>query len=99
MEELIPPILLMLIIGGVAGYFAGHLVKKISGKGLTIVVFIFIILALAYTGSLNFDIDAITANISNVIAILAPLGLAALLSSVPFMASFVAGLFVGYRRD
>ena len=89
----------MLIIGGVAGYFAGHLVKKISGKGLTIVVFIFIILALAYTGSLNFDIDAITANISNVLAILAPLGLAALLSSVPFMASFVAGLFVGYRRD
>ena len=99
MEELIPPILLMLVIGGVAGYFAGHLVKKVSGKGLTIIVFIFIILALAYTGSLNFDIDAITANISNVIAILAPLGFAALLSSVPFMASFVAGLFVGYRRD
>jgi uncharacterized membrane protein (Fun14 family) len=99
MEEMIPPILLMLVIGGVAGYFAGHIVKKVSGKGLTIIVFIFIILALAYTGSLNFDIESITANISSFIAILAPLGLAALLSSVPFMASFVAGLFVGFRRD
>jgi len=98
MEDLIPPIVFMLIIGGISGYFAGHLLKRVSGMALTIGVFAFIIIALAYTGNLDLNFDAITANISNVLDIIAPLGLVALLSSVPFVASFVAGLFVGFRR-
>jgi uncharacterized membrane protein (Fun14 family) len=98
MEDLIPPIVFMLIIGGVSGYFAGHLVKKVSGMALTIGVFVFIILGLAYTGNLDLNFDALTTNISNVLGIIAPLGLLTLVSSVPFVASFVAGLFVGYRR-
>jgi uncharacterized membrane protein (Fun14 family) len=65
---------------------------------LTIGVFAFILIALAYTGNLDLNFEAITANISNVLGIIAPLGIAALLSSVPFVASFVAGLFVGFRR-
>lgn len=98
MEDLIPPVIFMLLIGGVAGYFAGHLVKRASGMALTIAVFAFIIIGLAYAGALNVNFDAITTNISNVIGIIAPLGLTALVSSVPFVASFVAGLFIGYRR-
>jgi len=98
MEDLIPPIMFMLIIGGISGYFAGHLLKRVSGMALTIGVFAFIIIALAYTGNLDLNFDAITANISNVLDIIAPLGIVALLSSVPFVASFVAGLFVGFRR-
>ena len=98
MEDLIPPIMFMLIIGGISGYFAGHLLKRVSGMALTIGVFAFIVIALAYTGNLDLNFDAITANISNVLDIIAPLGLVALLSSVPFVASFVAGLFVGFRR-
>jgi len=98
MENLIPPMIFMLIIGVVSGYFAGHLVKKVSGMALTIGVFAFIVIALAYTGNLDLNFEAITANISNVLGIIAPLGIVALLSSVPFVASFVAGLFVGFRR-
>jgi len=98
MEDLIAPIMFMLIIGGVSGYFAGHLVKKVSGMALTIGVFAFIVIALAYTGNLDLNFEAITANISNVLGIIAPLGIIALLSSVPFVASFIAGLFVGFRR-
>jgi uncharacterized membrane protein (Fun14 family) len=98
MEDLIPPIMFMFIIGGISGYFAGHLLKRVSGMALTIGVFAFIVIALAYTGNLDLNFDAITANISNVLGIIAPLGIVALLSSVPFVASFVAGLFVGFRR-
>ena len=98
MENLIPPIMFMLIIGGVSGYLAGHLVKRVSGMALTIGIFAFIVIALAYTGNLNLNFEAITANISNVLGIIAPLGIIALLSSVPFVASFIAGLFVGFRR-
>jgi len=98
MEDLISPILFMLVIGGVAGYFAGHLVKRVSGMALTIGIFAFIIIAFAYTGNFNINFDAITANISNILSIIAPLGIVALISSVPFAASFIAGLFIGYRR-
>jgi uncharacterized membrane protein (Fun14 family) len=98
MENLIPPMIFMLLVGGVAGYIAGKLVKRVAGMALTIGVIAFIILALAYTGTLDINFDAITTNISNVIGIIAPLGLTALVSSVPFVASFVAGLFIGYRR-
>jgi uncharacterized membrane protein (Fun14 family) len=99
MEDLIPPIMFMLIIGGISGYFAGHLIKKVSGMALTIVVFAFIVIVLAYTGNLDLNFEAITSNISNFLGIIAPLGIVALLSSVPFVASFVAGLFLGFRRD
>ena len=98
MEDLITPIMFMLFIGGVAGYFAGHLVKRVSGMALTIGVFAFILIAFAYTDNLDLNFEAITANISNFFGIIAPLGILALLSSVPFVGSFVAGLFVGFRR-
>ena len=98
MENLIPPMIFLLIIGGVSGYLAGHLVKRVSGMALTIGIFAFIVIALAYTGNLDLNFEAITANISNVLGIIAPLGIIALLSSVPFVASFIAGLFVGFRR-
>ena len=98
MENLIPPMIFLLIIGGISGYLAGHLVKKVSGMALTIGIFAFIVIALAYTGNLDLNFEAITANISNVLGIIAPLGIIALLSSVPFVASFIAGLFVGFRR-
>jgi uncharacterized membrane protein (Fun14 family) len=98
MENLIPPLIFMLIIGGVSGYFAGHLVKKVSGMTLSIGLIAFFVIVLAYTGNLDLNFDAITSNISNVLGVLAPLGIVALLSSVPFVASFIAGLFVGFRR-
>ena len=98
MEDLITPILVVIVMGGVAGYLSGKLVKRISGMALTIGVFAAVLIVLAYTGNLDININAITANISNVLGIFAPLGIVALASSVPFIASFVAGLFIGYRR-
>jgi uncharacterized membrane protein (Fun14 family) len=98
MEDLITPILFMLVIGGVSGYLAGSLFKRVSGMALTIGIFAFFVIVLAYTGNLDLNFEAIAANISNVIGIVAPLGIITLVSSVPFVASFVAGLFVGYRR-
>jgi uncharacterized membrane protein (Fun14 family) len=98
MENMIPPIIFTLLVGGIAGYFAGNIFKRISDKAITIGIFAFILIVLAYSGTMNLNLDAITTNISNIAGIIAPLGLTALLSSVPFVASFVAGLFIGYRR-
>jgi len=98
MQDMIAPILFMLSIGGVAGYFSGKLVRRISGMALTIGIFALILIAFLYTGNIDVNIEALTSSISNVLGIIAPLGVIALISSVPFAASFVAGLFIGYRR-
>lgn len=98
MESLIPPMILMLIIGGVAGYFAGHLFKRVSGMSLTIGIFAFFVIYLVYIGTFDIKFDSIAANISQFFNVIGPLGLATLASSVPFVASFIAGIFVGYRR-
>ena len=98
MESLIPPILLMLIIGGVAGYFAGHLFKRVSGMSLTIGIFAFFVLFLVYIGTFDVKVESITSNIAKLFDVIGPLGLATLASSVPFVASFIAGIFIGYRR-
>jgi len=99
MEDLIVPVMFMFVIGGVSGYLAGNLFKRVSGMALTIAVFALIVIGLAYTGNLDLDVDALISNTSNVIGIVAPLGIVALLSSVPFVCSFVAGLFLGFRRN
>ena len=98
MEDLISPLIFMLIIGGVCGYFAGRIFKRVSGMALAIGVFALIIIILAYTGNLDLNFDTLAANISSVLDVIAPLGIITLASSVPFVASFIAGLFVGYRR-
>ena len=98
MEDLIAPILLTLVMGGVAGYFVGTLIKRAAGMTMAIVVFAAILLVLAFAGDLNINIDAIMTNITNILGVLTPLGIVALISSIPFVASFVAGVFVGYRK-
>ena len=92
------PVMFMFVIGGVSGYLTGSLAKRVTSMALTIAVVVFVIVGLAYTGNLALDFDALTTSISNVVGIIAPLGIVALLSSVPFVASFVTGLFLGFRR-
>ena len=98
MEDLITPFVFMLIIGGVSGYLMGSLLKRVSGMALILGIFAFLVIALVYTGSIDLNFDGILSNLSNVLGIIAPLGLVALISSVPFVASFVTGIFLGYRR-
>jgi len=98
MEDLLAPILFVLMIGGVSGYFAGQLVKRISGMAITISIVAIALIILAYVGTVNVNLDSINVSITNFVSLLAPLGIIALISSVPFVASFIAGLFIGFRR-
>ena len=98
MEDLITPIIFMLIIGSVTGYVAGRIFKRVTGMAMAIGVFALVMIVLAYTGNLDLNFDALAANLSSVVGIIAPLGIITLVSSVPFVASFIAGLFFGFRR-
>jgi uncharacterized membrane protein (Fun14 family) len=92
------PVIFLLIIGGLAGYFAGHLVKKVSTMALTIGVFILVVITMAYIGNVDLNLDAMVATVSSVVEAVTPLGILSLLTSIPFVASFIAGLFMGYNR-
>jgi len=98
MDELLTPIVYLLVIGGVAGYFMGYLVKRISGMALTIGVFGFLLLFMAYTKAIDLNLDELVATITRFTDILGPLGFTALASSTPFVGSFVVGLVLGLRR-
>ena len=98
MEEMLAPILFMILIGGLSGYFAGKLVKRASGMVLTIGIIIAALLILTYTGTLCVDMELITTNLANFFNVLSTLGIITLISSVPFVASFITGIFIGFRR-
>ena len=98
MDELLTPTVYVLVIGGVAGYFLGYLVKRISGMALTIGVFGFLLLFMAYTKTIDLNFDELVATVTKFAAILGPLGFATLVSSAPFAGSFVVGLVLGLRR-
>ena len=98
MEELLAPVLLMVLIGGVSGYFAGQLVKRASGMALTFIIVAVTLVILASAGTLNVDIEWLNATVATFVGVLSTLGIMALISSVPFVASFIAGIFIGFRR-
>ena len=98
MMEILAPVLFMLLIGGVSGYFAGQLFKRAAGMALSIGIIIAVLIILIYSGTFNINVDSINAAISNLINLLTTLGLVTIISSVPFVASFIAGIFIGYRR-
>ena len=98
MDGLTFSLVYLLIIGGVAGYFLGYLIKKLSHLTLTIGVFGFLLMYMVYTGAMNLDLNELIATITRFASVLGPLGFATLASSTPFVGSFVVGLVLGLRR-
>jgi uncharacterized membrane protein (Fun14 family) len=98
MSTLINPIIYILIIGGIAGYFIGYLIKKISHFALIIGIFAFLLMYLAYTKAVNLNYDELGATVNRFTGIFVSLGLTALASSVPFVGSFIVGLVIGLKR-
>jgi len=98
MEEWLTHVIYVLIIGGIAGYFIGYFIKKLSYFALPVGVFAFLLIYLAYTRAVNLDFEELGATIKRFADTLGPLGFAALASSTPFVGSFVVGLIVGLKR-
>ena len=99
MDDLLTPIVYVLVIGGVGGYFVGYLIKRLLHLALTIGVFVFLFLYMVYTRSIDLNLGELASNVTKFADILGPLGFTALLSSAPFVGSFVVGLVLGLRRD
>jgi len=98
MDSVINSIVYLLIIGGIAGYFMGYLIKKVSNFALIIGIIVFLLLYLVYAKAINLDFDELGATVTRFTDALAPLGLTTLASSAPFAGSFVAGLVLGLKK-
>ena len=98
MEEWLSHVVYVLIIGGIAGYFIGYFIKKLSYLALPVGVFAFLLMYLAYTKAVNLDFEEMGATIKKFVDTLGPLGFTALASSTPFIGSFVVGLVLGLKR-
>lgn len=98
MDSLLSSIIYVLIIGGIAGYFIGYMIKKISNFAPIIGIFVFLLIFMGYTKTIDLNFDELGAIVTKFSDALAPLGLIALVSSAPFVGSFVVGLFFGLKR-
>ena len=98
MSDVLSPIVYVLIIGGIAGYFIGYLIKKISNFAVIIGIFVFLLMFMVYTKTINLNFDELGATVKKFADTLAPLGFTSLASSAPFVGSFVVGLVLGLKR-
>jgi uncharacterized membrane protein (Fun14 family) len=99
-SEIITPIVYQLGVGGIVGFVAGYVIKKITK--IILIVFGIFVIALMYLGYKNI----ITINYSKLIdAVTGLLGeagvakdlLVAIISYLPVAGSFIAGLFIGWK--
>ena len=98
MDELLTPIVYLLAVGGVAGYFIGCLIKRLSHLALTIGVFAFLLMYMVYTKAIDLNLGELVATVTKFADVLGPLGFATLASSSPVVGSFVVGFILGLRR-
>jgi len=98
MGEWLNPMVYVLLIGGIAGFFIGYLIKKLTKIAVILGVFAFLLMYLAYTKAVNLDFDELSATVSRFAESLTPLGFTSLASSAPFIGSFVVGLALGLKK-
>jgi len=100
MSDIVSPLVYQLGVGGVGGFLVGYTIKKVS-KLIVVLIGLFIVLLL-YLGTS----EIITVNYTELWnALVGLLGLAgqtatwfvSLVSVLPFMGSFIAGLLLGLK--
>ena len=88
-----------LAIGAIAGYFAGYLIKKLLQLAFIIGAFTFLLTYMSYTKAISINFEGIASNLKGYAEIaLNQLDLGTLLSSSPFVGSFLVGLILSLKK-
>jgi len=97
--ESLNPIVDLLATGAIAGYFVGYFIKKVMHLAFTIGVFIFLLMYMLHVDAIDLNFEELGATITGYADVLLDrLGFAALVSSTPFVGSFVVDLVLGLRK-
>ena len=100
MNESLVNIIFQLCIGGIGGFLIGYAFRKVFKIAVIIGVIVFSLILLAYLNVLNVDYSGLSETASSFFTAINPaLDLfTPLLAHVPFIASLIFGLFLGFRR-
>ena len=93
------PIVELLVIGAIAGYVIGYLIKMLLHLAFIIGVFAFLLMYMAHVDAINLNFEELGATITGYADVfLNRLEFATLVSSSPFVASFFVGLILSLKR-
>jgi uncharacterized membrane protein (Fun14 family) len=101
LNESLVNIIFQLCIGGIGGFLIGYALRKVFKVAVIIGVIVFALIVLAYTNVINVDYSGLSEAASSIINAINPALslLTPLLAHVPFIASLVFGLIVGFKRE
>jgi len=99
-SEPLTAILFQVAIGGIGGFLIGYTLRKVFKIALIIGLVVFSLIVLAYTNVINVDYNGLSGMASRFVETVNPaLNLITpLLAHIPFIASLIFGLFIGFRR-
>lgn len=99
--ESLAPIVFQLVLGGIGGFLIGYAVRKVLKIALIVGAVVFSLILLASTNVINVDYSGLSQTTTNVLNAINPaLSLITpLLAHVPFIASLVFGLILGFKRN
>lgn len=98
MSEVLTPFILQLGVGGIGGFFAGYILKKVFRIALVLGMIAFPFVYLLYRNVISLDFDGLVGTVSKFTDSLAPLGLTTLMSSLPFIGSAFVGMMAGFKQ-
>ena len=101
LNESLAPILFQLCIGGIGGFLIGYALRKVIKVAVIVGVVVFALIVLAYANVINVDYSGLSEAASSVVSAVNPALdlLTPLLAHIPFIASLIFGLFLGFRRE
>ncbi|MGQ9565290.1 MAG: FUN14 domain-containing protein [Candidatus Bathyarchaeales archaeon] len=100
MSEIAIPLVYQLTAGGLGGYLLGYALKKVTKLiAFLIGIILLAIIYLTYSGMLNINYEGFINEIKNALTYLGE-GLKALtpfIANLPFIGSFILGLFIAWK--
>ena len=94
-------IIFQIALGGIGGFLIGYALRRVLKVALIIGVVIFSLIILAYTNVIDVDYSGLSESASNIINAINPALdlITPLFAHIPFIASLICGLFLGFRRE
>ncbi len=100
-NESLSHILFQIALGGIGGFLIGYTIRRVLKVALIIGVVIFSLIVLAYANVIDVDYSELSESASSIIKAINPALdlLTPLFAHIPFMASLIFGLFLGFSRE
>jgi len=101
LSESFTHILFQLCIGGIGGFLIGYAIRKVIKVALIVGVVVFSLIFLAYIDVIHVDYSGLSETASSLVNAINPALnlLTPLFAHIPFIASLIFGLFLGFRRE